>query len=49
MAIKKRWLEALEEAARSETVRLPWTRGTPMRQADATPARRDDGPEGAPA
>lgn len=48
MAIKKRWLEAAEEAAAQETVRLPWTRG--MRRITAAAlARQNDGtPDGAP-
>lgn len=49
MAMKKRWLEALEKATLRETVQLPWTRGARMRPADADPVCHDDGAEGAPA
>ena len=49
MAIKKRWLEAAEEAAAQETVRLPWTRGM-RRMAAAALLRQDDAAaDGAPA
>ncbi|MGI1662998.1 hypothetical protein ACRDNQ_12215 [Palleronia sp. KMU-117] len=49
MAMKKRWLAALEEAALRETVRLPWARGDRSRPADTDPSCNDGGAEGAPA
>lgn len=49
MAIKKRWLEAAEEAAAQETVRLPWTRGIRRMAAAALARQDDDSPDGAPA
>jgi hypothetical protein len=49
MAIKKRWLEAVEDAAAQETVRLPWTRGMRRVAAAALARQTDDAPDGATA
>jgi hypothetical protein len=49
MAIKKRWLEAAEEAAAQETVRLPWARGMRRMTAAALARQGDDSPAAAPA
>lgn len=49
MAIKKRWLEAVEDAAAQETVRLPWARSIRRKTAEALTRHRDEATEATPA
>lgn len=45
MAVKKRWLQSVEDAVTQEKITLPWCRGARRAALEASPLRAEDAAE----